>query len=101
MCDMTDLYVCHELIHSASVADVGACDVTYVRHDSFGCVAWHLYMGVKTHLYECSVSDVGACDVTCVRHDSFKCVIWHLYMGATNSSIRVRSVSDVGVCDVT
>ena len=68
---MTHLYVGHELIHSsASVADVGACDVTCVRHDSFACLAWHFYMSATSSFIRVrSVSDVGACDVTCVCHN--------------------------------
>jgi len=71
VCGITHLCAGHELIHSsASVADVGAYDVTYVRHDSFACVAWHLYMGATNSSTRVrSVSDVGVCDVTCVCHD--------------------------------
>jgi len=73
MCDMTPLDVWHGTfiwvsrthLYECSVSDVGACDVTCVRHDSFKCVIWHLYMGAtNSSIRVRSVSDVGVCDVT-------------------------------------
>jgi len=53
---------------------------SYVWHDSFICVIWHIHMCDMTHSY--------------VWHDSFICVTWPIHMcDMTHSSFKCHSTS--------
>jgi len=89
MCDMTHLYVRHDSFKCATWL-LYMCDMTplYVRHDSFKCATWLLYMCDMTHLYVrhdsfiCAKWLIYMCDMThlYVRNDSFICATWLIYM---------------------
>jgi len=106
LCDMTDLFVRHDLFrgatwlmtreyaqHDSSHTRMSHITHLFVRHDSFMCATWLVQMRHVTR--ECATR-MGDMTHLFVRHDVFRCATWLM---DTRNMIWLMVIWLMNLCD--